>query len=214
MQCQEVRGKPSTCEKLSPQISTNVEHVATRFVQGKAEALHSEWHKVIKFSAKEITLTALFITLGVILPVVFHQFALAGRIFLPMHIPVFLAGIYVGPVSGLIVGLVCPTLSFLLTGMPPPYAVPLMSMELPVYGLSVGILIRWIKVPVLSLLISMILGRLAFGLGLFVLGQFLSLPYGPEAFVKVSIISGLPGIAIQLILIPLLMETIKLSKRQ
>ncbi|MCK4427100.1 MAG: ECF transporter S component [candidate division Zixibacteria bacterium] len=168
---------------------------------------------MIKFSAKEITLTALFITLGVILPIVFHQFALAGRMFLPMHIPVFLAGIFVGPVGGLIVGLACPTLSFLLTGMPPPYAVPLMSMELPVYGVSIGILIKWIKLPILSLLISMILGRLAFGLGLFVLGQFLSLPYGLEAFIKVSVITGLPGIAIQLILIPLLIKTIQLTKK-
>jgi hypothetical protein len=169
---------------------------------------------MIKFSAKEITLTALFITLGVVIPIVFHQFALAGRIFLPMHIPVFLAGIFVGPVGGLIVGLVCPTLSFLLTGMPPPYAVPLMSMELMIYGLSIGILIRWIKLPILSLLIAMIMGRLTFALGLFILGKFLSLPYGPEAFIKVSVITGLPGIALQLILIPLLMEAVKLAKRR
>jgi uncharacterized membrane protein len=168
---------------------------------------------MIRLSAKEITLTALFITSGVILPIVFHQFALSGRIFLPMHIPVLLAGIFVGPLSGVIVGLICPTFSFFLTGMPPPYAVPLMSMELPVYGLCIGILIRWIKLPILSLLISMIAGRLAFGLGLFILGQFLSLPYGPEAFIKVSIVAGLPGIAIQLILIPLLIETIQLAKK-
>jgi riboflavin transporter FmnP len=166
---------------------------------------------MIKLSTKDITLTALFITLGVILPIVFHQFALAGRIFLPMHIPVFLAGIFVGPVGGLIVGLICPFLGFLLTGMPPPYAVPLMSMELAIYGLSIGILIRWIKLPILSLLIAMILGRLAFAFGLFILGQFLSLPYGPEAFIKVSLITGLPGIALQLILIPLLMEAVKLA---
>jgi riboflavin transporter FmnP len=179
----------------------------------RPKAFHSKIDKMIKFSAKEITLTALFITLGVILPIIFHQFALGGRIFSPMHIPVFLAGIFVGPVGGLIVGLACPTLSFLLTGMPPPYAVPLMSVELPVYGVSIGLLIRWIKLPILSLLISMILGRLAFGLGLFVLGQFLSLPYGFEAFIKVSVITGLPGITIQLILIPLLIETIQLAKR-
>lgn len=168
---------------------------------------------MIKLTSKDITLTALFITLGVTVPILFHQMALAGRIFSPMHIPVFLAGIFVGPVSGLIVGLACPVMSFLLTGMPPPYAVPLMSLELPVYGISIGILIRVIKVPVLSLLLAMILGRLAFALGLFVFGLFLSLPYGPEAFIKVSVITGLPGIAIQLILIPLLMEAIQLAKK-
>ncbi|MGB2803790.1 MAG: ECF transporter S component [Candidatus Zixiibacteriota bacterium] len=168
---------------------------------------------MIKLTSKEITLTALFITLGITLPIVFHQVALAGRIFSPMHIPVFLAGIFVGPVSGLIVGLVCPLLSFLLTGMPPPYAVPLMSLELPVYGVSIGILMRIIKLPVLSLLLAMILGRLAFALGLLVFGLFLALPYGPEAFIKVSVITGLPGIALQLILIPLLVEAVQLAKK-
>ncbi|MGB7062586.1 MAG: ECF transporter S component [Candidatus Zixiibacteriota bacterium] len=168
---------------------------------------------MIKLTNKEITLTALFITLGITLPIVFHQVALAGRIFSPMHIPVFLAGIFVGPVSGLIVGLVCPLLSFLLTGMPPPYAVPLMSLELPVYGVSIGLLIRIIKLPILSLLLAMILGRLAFALGLFIFGLFLSLPYGPEAFIKVSVITGLPGIALQLILIPLLVEAVQLVKK-
>jgi hypothetical protein len=74
-----------------------------------------------------------------------------------------------------------------------------------------GMLIRWIKLPILSLLIAMILGRLAFAFGLFILGQFLSLPYGPEAFIKVSLITGLPGIALQLILIPLLMEAVQLA---
>ena len=168
---------------------------------------------MIKLTSKDITLTALFITLGITLPIVFHQVALSGRIFSPMHIPVFLAGIFAGPASGLIVGLVCPLLSFLLTGMPPPYAVPLMSLELPVYGVSVGLLIRIVKLPVLSLMLAMILGRLAFALGLFIFGMFLSLPYGPEAFIKVSVITGLPGIALQLILIPLLVETVRLAKK-
>lgn len=168
---------------------------------------------MIKLTSRQITLTALFITLGVVLPMVFHQFALAGRIFSPMHIPVFLAGIFVGPISGLIVGLVCPGLSFLFTGMPPPYAVPLMSLELPVYGVAIGILMRAIKFPILSLIMAMILGRLAFALGLFLFGLFLSLPYGPKEFVKISVVVGLPGIALQLILIPLLIEAIQLAKK-
>jgi hypothetical protein len=167
----------------------------------------------MKFTTKDITLTALFITLGIVVPIVFHQVALSGRIFLPMHIPVFLAGIFVGPIGGLIVGLVCPGLSFLLTGMPPPYAVPLMSLELMIYGVSIGILIRMIKSPMLSLVLAMILGRLAFALGLFVFGLFLSLPYGPKAFLKVSVITGLPGIALQLVLIPLLMAAIPAGKK-
>jgi hypothetical protein len=168
---------------------------------------------MIKLTSKQITLTALFIALGVIIPIIFHQVALSGRIFLPMHIPVFLAGIFVGPIGGLIVGLVCPVIGFLFTGMPPPYAVPLMSLELAAYGISIGILIKWIKFPILSLLLAMIVGRLVFALALFFFGLFLALPYGPEAFVKVSVITGLPGIALQLVLIPLLMEAIQWAKR-
>lgn len=178
---------------------------------------------MIKITSKQITLTAFFIALGVIVPFVFHQVALAGRIFLPMHIPVLLAGIFVGPLSGLFVGLTCPVISFFLTGMPPPYAVPLMSLELSIYGITIGILMGWVKptkspllswlMIILALLVTMVLGRLAFALGLFVFGMFLSLPYGPKEYIKVSAITGLPGILLQLILIPLLVKTFRRAKR-
>jgi riboflavin transporter FmnP len=168
---------------------------------------------MIRITSKQITLTAFFIALGVIVPFVFHQIALAGRIFLPMHIPVLLAGIFVGPLSGLFVGLVCPVISFFLTGMPPPYAVPLMSLELAVYGVSVGIMIRLVKSTLVALLFSMILGRLAFALGLTVFGLFLSLPYGPKEYIKVSVVTGFPGVVLQLILIPLLVKAFHRAKR-
>ncbi len=184
-----------------------------RIVNPGQEADNGRRNTMIKFTSKQITLTALFVALGVVFPIVFHQAGIAGRIFLPMHIPVFLAGIFVGPIGGLIVGLSCPFISFLFTGMPPPYAVPLMSLELMTYGVSMGILIRMVKFPILSLLLAMVLGRLAFALGLFLFGLFLSLPYGPGAFIKVSVITGLPGIALQLILIPLLLEAIQWTKR-
>ncbi|KPL03914.1 MAG: hypothetical protein AMJ90_02685 [candidate division Zixibacteria bacterium SM23_73_2] len=160
-----------------------------------------------KFSSKNITLTALFLALGLILPILFHQFALAGRIFLPMHIPVFLAGIFVGPLSGVVVGILSPVISFFLTGMPPAYAVPLMAMELPVYGLIIGLLAKRLPL-ILALVVSMILGRAGFALGLLILGLFLNMPYGLSTFLKVSFVVGFPGIVIQLILIPLLVKGI------
>ena len=57
----------------------------------------------------------MYLALAVLLPVGFHMLGVAGRIFLPMHIPVLLAGFLVGPYCGLIVGLIAPGLSFLLT---------------------------------------------------------------------------------------------------
>lgn len=163
----------------------------------------------MSFSSKRIALTSFFLSLAIVLPFVFHQFALAGRIFLPMHIPVFLAGIFVGPLSGVIVGIFSPIISFFLIGMPPAYAVPLMAMELPIYGLSMGFLYQAKKMPLVSsLIISMILGRVGFALGLLVLGQFVNLPYGFSTFLKVSFITGLPGIAVQIILVPSLAKAV------
>lgn len=171
---------------------------------------------MVSLSSKKLALTSFFLSLGIVLPFVFHQFALAGRIFLPMHIPVFLAGIFVGPVSGIIVGVLSPIISFFMTGMPPPYAVPLMTIELPVYGLSIGLLRQLRKIPlILSLIISMVLGRAGFALGLLILGQFVNLPYSFSTFLKISFITGLPGIAVQIILIPSMVKAVSLlgSKR-
>ena len=65
-----------------------------------------------------LTGTALLIALGVALPLVFHAVPLGGRIFLPMHLPTFVAGLILGPLSGLVVGVGSPVVSSLLTGMP------------------------------------------------------------------------------------------------
>jgi niacin transporter len=87
-----------------------------------------------------ITGTALLLALGVLLPFVFHAFPLGGRIFLPMHIPTFIAGLVLGPVSGLIVGAGSPVLSALITGRPTvPYMIP-MLFELGTYGVVAGLL--------------------------------------------------------------------------
>jgi riboflavin transporter FmnP len=159
----------------------------------------------MKLTGKQISLNALFISLGVVLSFLFHQFGLAGRIFSPMHFPVFFAGILMGPLSGAIVGFLSPVLSFFLTGMPPPYAVPLMALELPAYGVSIGLFYRRLKIHILiSLILSMIAGRMAFALGIFVIGTFVKLPISFISFLEASFITGLPGILLQLILIPVL----------
>jgi len=163
-----------------------------------------------KISAKDIVLTAFFMALCILLPFVFHQFVMAGRIFLPMHIPVLLAGILVSPLSGFLAGAISPTLSFLLTGMPPAYAVPLMSLELVLLGVSMGLFKKYTQLPlILSLLLAMLVGRIGFALGLLILGRFIALPYGLSAYFKAAFVTGLPGIILQLILIPLLVKGIE-----
>lgn len=168
---------------------------------------------MLKLTSKQITLTALFITMGVIFPILFHQVALSGRIFLPMHIPVFLAGIFVGPVGGLIVGLVCPGLSFLLTGMPPPYAVPLMSLGAGGLWSLHRDIDKIDEIPHTLPNYGYDSGSAGFCFGAFLLWLVFVSSLRTRSFIKVSVVTGLPGIALQLVLIPLLMEAIQWAKR-
>jgi len=131
---------------------------------------------------------------------------------LPMHIPVLICGFIVGAGPAVIVGLLAPILSHLMTSMPPAYAVPLMTMELSLYGFTAALTYRRLKLNIyLSLLIAMIFGRLAFALGLFILGLFIALPYGPAQFFAAggAVISGVPGIIVQFIIIPPLILSLK-----
>jgi len=156
----------------------------------------------MKPTSKFIVHAALFLALAIVLPVAFHQLGL-GRVFLPMHIPVLLAGFIGGAVCGVIVGLLAPILSFFMIGMPPAYAVLLMALELALYGLTAGIFYRRLNLNIyVALLISLIVGRLGFALGLLRLGSFIQLPYGVKCCLTVASVSGLPGILIQVVLVP------------
>ena len=107
---------------------------------------------------KIIVRTALFLALAVVFPIAFHQFGMAGRYFLPMHIPVLLAGFISGPISGAVTGLLAPGMSFALTGMPPSYAVPLMTLELCLYGLTAGLFYHKLRLNLyLALIVALIL---------------------------------------------------------
>lgn len=164
-----------------------------------------------------VTHSAMYLALSILLPIAFHAFGIGGRVFLPMHIPVLLAGFLMGPASGVIVGLLAPGLSYLLTGMPPTYAVPLMTFELAMYGLIAGITYKRLHLNIyIALILAMIVGRLMFGLGLFVLGMFIELPYSAATFFSTggAIVSGLPGIAVQLVLIPLIVAAFHRSSKR
>ena len=59
---------------------------------------------------KQLVLTALFIAIGVVLPQAFHMVPNAGSVILPMHIPVLISGYAVGPLFGLLCGILTPVL--------------------------------------------------------------------------------------------------------
>ncbi|MGE5573858.1 MAG: ECF transporter S component [Bacteroidota bacterium] len=152
-----------------------------------------------------ITYGAIFIALGIVFPVFFHAVG-AGKVFLPMHIPVLLAGFFTGPVIGAAVGFLTPILSALLTGMPPlmPPMAQAMMAELAVYGLLSGLLYKALRQNVVvSLVAAMIGGRLVYGvLAAYILPLF-GLNRVPVLYpLTGGIVGSLPGIILQLVFVP------------
>ncbi len=153
-------------------------------------------------------LTALFIAIGIALPLAFHSIPQAGQIFLPMHISVLMCGLVCGWPFGLACGIVTPLLSSLLTGMPPMAMLPAMLCELAVYGLVSGLLIHFIRIKnryariYIALIGAMLAGRIVSGMLNALILQAGS--YSLEAWLATSFITALPGIAIQLVAIPVL----------
>ncbi|MGM0641547.1 MAG: ECF transporter S component [Thermotogota bacterium] len=170
----------------------------------------------MKSKTQKMITAAILIALGVLLPQIFHLIGgpNLGGILLPMHIPVLLTGFIVGPFYGIIAGLLTPVLSSLLTGMPPvsPPILFLMMFELPIYGLVAGFLFERKRANVfVSLIGAMILGRLSYGLGIIVLSKIFMLNIPAAIGVGSAFVSGLPGIALQIVLIPL---TVKILEKR
>ena len=155
---------------------------------------------------KKIIITAALSALCVILPMAFHAVPNAGILISPMHIPAFIAGLTIGPFYGLLVGLIGPFLSSIITGMPVFSYMPQMMIELASYAFFAGLFMRLIHTYnymadlYLSLFLSMIAGRIVTGLcrALF----FSSGSYSFNAWLTSYFVSTWPAIIIQLAIIP------------
>ncbi|MCR5045357.1 MAG: ECF transporter S component [Treponema sp.] len=164
------------------------------------------------------TIIALAATVAV--PQVFHWLGAVsgagtapGIAFSPMHLPVIIAGFLAGPIVGAAAGLLGPVLSSALSGMPSGIQLPLMMVELLGYGLAAGLL-RNVKLPlIVNTLLAMLAGRvlrMLLCMALFyAFGKQNVLPFG----IWTSIPKCLPGIALQLVLIPLVLYRVKNSNR-
>ena len=163
--------------------------------------------------SKKIVLCGLFCALGVLLPQAFHMFgAAAGMTFLPMHIPVLMAGLTIGPVCGLITGVVSPVLSCLFTGMPVPAKLPFMVFELAAYGFFSGLFSKngsAIGRVYLSLIGAQIAGRAVNALCALIAVYLLHVEKVSVLSVWTAVVAGLPGIVIQLVFIPPLVMAVK-----
>lgn len=165
--------------------------------------------------AKRVVYTALCTALCVVLPMAFHAIQNAGTVFLPMHIPVLLCGLMCGWPFGFICGVLGPLLSSLLTGMPPAAMLPAMMVECAMYGCVTGLGMKYIhtgkSLPDLyiSMVTAMVTGRVLSGLAK---SLIFSPGTAPFAWVTTSLVAGLPGIVIQLILIPMVFTALTRAK--
>ena len=164
---------------------------------------------LISTKGKYVIGTVLLSGIGVALPRIFHIIAgaNAGATFLPMHIAVLIAALIFGGVSASIVAGSSALFSYLLTGMPTTARLPYMLIELVIYAVLLSVLNKKFN-SYISLIATIILGRVLYAGVLFVAINGLGLStYGIS--VIDSIVTGLPGIAIQLICVPFIAKTIK-----
>lgn len=154
-----------------------------------------------------MALSAMFLALAFVLPFLTGQIPQVGSMLCPMHIPVLLCGFICGPQWGLLVGIIAPLLRSVTLGMPPlfPTAVS-MAFELAVYGLVSGLLYR--KLPkkkwaiYVSLLVAMVTGRLVWGFVQLACMGFDTSSFGISAFWAGAVANAIPGIVLQIVLIP------------
>ncbi len=165
-------------------------------------------------STKNLVLSAVFLAIALLLPLLTGQILAIGNMLLPMHIPVLLCGFFCGWQYGLAVGAVAPLLRSALVGMPPMFPIAVaMAFELAAYGLMTGLLYRCFPKKIgcvyAVLLISMVAGRVVWGAVSFVLYGFGDTAFSWEMFMGGAFLKALPGIALQLILIPILVMALE-----
>ena len=165
----------------------------------------------------KMILAALFLALAYIMPFLTGQIPEIGSMLCPMHLPVLLCGFICGPVWGVIVGFVAPLFRSFILGMPPLFPKALsMAFELAAYGAVAGLMHKFLprKKPYIycSLLIAMIAGRLVWGAAMFICVGASGGSFTFAAFLAGAITNALPGIIIQILLVPVLVMLFEHSK--
>ena len=163
-------------------------------------------------------LSALFLALAYVLPFLTGQIPDIGNALLPMHLPVILCGYICGAPWGLVVGLTAPLLRSLTIGMPVlfPRAIA-MAFELGAYGFFAGLTYKLMpnkKIFVyISLITSMIAGRLIWGIAQLTLLGFNTSKFTLTYFITESVVLAIPGIILQIALVPVIIMLIDYKRK-
>ncbi len=159
---------------------------------------------------RNLTLSALFLALGYVLPFLTGQIPQFGSMLLPMHIPVFLCALICGWQYGAVIGFILPLTRCLFFSMPPVYVAIAMAFELATYGFVAGFLYsrarkQGIVALYCSMIIAMLAGRLIWGAAQIVILGLQGNAFTWQAFMAGAFVNAVPGIIVQLVLIPAIM---------
>ncbi len=168
-----------------------------------------------KSRLQKILLSAMFLSLGAVLPLFTMQIKEIGDSLLPMHIPVMLCGLICGQWYGLAIGFILPIFRSFVFSMPPLYPNALwMAAELCTYGFVIGFIYSRLKKQntasvYFALITAMLSGRIIWGIAKSILLGFGANYFAITTFISGAFIDSALGIIIQLILIPIIMKIIK-----
>ena len=169
-------------------------------------------------NVKKMIWAAMFLAIAYVLPFFTGQIPQIGAMLCPMHIPVLLCGFICGWPWGLVVGFIAPLLRSMTLGMPPmfPKAV-CMAFELATYGTVAGILYKVFpkkKGYIYGALIgAMIIGRVVWGIVMAICMGVSGNPFGFSAFLAGAVTNAIPGIIVQIVVIPVLVMVLEKEKK-
>mgnify|MGYP003291297531 CR=1 FL=1 len=166
-----------------------------------------------------MVLSAMFLAIAFVLPFLTGQVPQIGAMLCPMHLPVILCGFVCGAPWGFLVGFMAPILRSLVLGMPPMFPKAIcMAVELAIYGLLSGMLYKVLpknkKNIYIALILAMIGGRVVWGIAMLLCMGISGGEFGFHAFLAGAITNAIPGIILQMVLIPILVMAVERSKQK
>ena len=156
-----------------------------------------------------MTLAALFLAIAYIMPFLTGQIPEVGAMLCPLHIPVLLCGFICGWPWGLAVGFIAPLFRSFMLGMPPMFPTAVcMAFELATYGAVTGWLHERLPRKKMSIYISlfaaMLIGRIVWGAAMYICLGISGGSFTFAAFVAGAFTNAIPGIIVQIVLVPVL----------
>ena len=166
-------------------------------------------------SLRNLLLAAMFLAIGLVLPFLTGQIKEIGNMLLPMHLPVFLCALICGWQYGTAVGFIMPLLRFALFSMPRMPTALAMAFEMATYAFVAGWLYsraRCTRMLYRSLIVAMIAGRVVWAAAMIVLLGLSGGAFTWQMFISGAFLNAIPGIILQLVLIPAIMVALDRAK--